>query len=106
MGEEPPAWKTFDVFCLAAPRAAKDDVANSRWVPTWGIFDGKPAANARLVVKGFPDSDLRQGLAETAGYVSFRSSRLRHISLSAVGKWEIRGVDVKHAPMLADASNW
>ena len=51
--------------------------------------NGKKTENARLVAKGYQDSDLRDGHAEIAGCVSRRSPHLQLISLSAVKKWKI-----------------
>ena len=48
--------------------------------------NGKKTVNARLVAKGYQDSDLRDGHAEIAGCVSRRSPHVQLISLSAAKK--------------------
>ena len=62
----------------------------------------KKRVRARLVPTGFEDPDLREALVDTSGCVSLRSSHLRALSLSAVRKWELWSLDIKHAFLQED----
>ena len=66
-------------------------------------MDGVKSVKARLAAKGFQDPDLKEGLVETSGCVSLRSPHLRAISLSALKKWRLWSLDIKHAFLQADA---
>ena len=66
-------------------------------------MDGRKTAKARLVAKGFQDPDLQEGLVDTSGCVSLRSSHLQVISLSAIKKWRLWSLDIKNAFLQADA---
>ena len=63
---------------------------------------GKKCVKARLVAKGFQDPDLKEGLVDTSGCVSLRSSHLQLVSLSAIRKWELWSLDIKNAFLQAD----
>ena len=63
---------------------------------TWKMVDGKECVKARLAAKGFQDPDSKEGLVDTTGCVSLRSSRLQVISLSAIQKWNLWSLDVKN----------
>ena len=58
-------------------------------------MDGIKKVEARLVAKGFQDPDLTEGLVDTSGCVSLRSSHLQVASLSALNKWKIWSLDIK-----------
>ena len=65
-------------------------------------MDGIKKEKARLVAKGFQDPDLTEGLVDTSGCVSLRSSHLQVVSLSALNKWKIWSLDIKNAFLQAD----
>ena len=52
--------------------------------------------------KRFQDPDLKDGLVETSGCVSLRSSHLQVISLSALQQRTLRSLDIKNAFLQAD----
>ena len=66
------------------------------------MAEGEKCVKARLAAKGFQDPDLKDGLVETSGCVSLRSSRLQVISLSAIRKWKLWSLDIKNACSQAD----
>ena len=66
------------------------------------MADGIKKGKARLVAKGFQDPDLAEGLVDTSGCVSLRSSHLQVASLSALNKWKIWSLDIKNAFLQAD----
>ena len=66
------------------------------------MVDGIKKVKARLVAKGFQDPDLTEGLVDTSGCVSLRSSHLQVASLSALNKWKIWSLDIKNAFLQAD----
>ena len=77
------AWGKFEVV---APRTAchsQQQIIQTRWAITWNMADGGKCAKARLVAKGFLDPGLREGLVDTSGCLSLRSSHLQVVSLSA-----------------------
>ena len=57
---------------------------------------------ARIAAKGFQDPDLKEGLVETSGCVSLRSSHLQVVSLSAIRQWRLRSLDGKNAFLQSD----
>ena len=52
---------------------------------------------ARLAAKGFQGPDSHEGLVDTSGCVSLRSSHFKVISLSAIRKWGLWGLDITKA---------
>ena len=66
------------------------------------MANGRKCVKARLVAKGPQDPDSREGLANTSGCVSLRSSHLQVVSLSAVREWELWSLDIKNAFLQAD----
>ena len=66
------------------------------------MADGKTCVKARLAAKGFQGPDLQEGLVDTSGCVSLRSSRLQVIPLSALRKWALWRLDIKNAFSQAD----
>ena len=66
------------------------------------MVDGKKDVKACLVAKGRQDPDVGDGLVETSGCVSLRSSHLRVISLGALKKLDIWILDVKSALLRTD----
>ena len=77
-------------------------LVDTRWVLTWEMAEGKKCVKARIAAKGFQDPDLKDGLAETSGCVSLRSSRLQVISPSAIRNGKLWGLDIKNAFLQAD----
>ena len=70
------AWGKFKIFTLVCSSSLPKSSVDSRWVLTWKMVDGVKSAKARLVAKGFQDPDLQEGLVDTSGCVSLRSSHL------------------------------
>ena len=91
------AWKKFKVFSSVKESDISKTVIDSRWVSTWKMVDGIKKAKARLVAKRFQDPDLTEGLVDTSGCVSLRSSHLQVASLSALNKWRIWSLDIRNA---------
>ena len=54
------------------------------------------------MAEGFQDPDMKEGLMETSGCVSLRSSHLQVVSLSAVRQRKLCSLDVKYAFLQAD----
>ena len=96
------AWKQFNVFSSVDDGSVTKKIIDSRWVLTWKMVDGVKKVKARLVAKGFQDPDLTEGLVDTSGCVSLRSSHLQVISLSALQKWKLWSLDIKNAFLQAD----
>ena len=92
----------FKVFSSVKESDISKAVIDSRWVLTWKMVDGIKKVKARLVAKGFQDPDLTEGLVDTSGCVSLRSSHLQVVSLSALNKWKIWSLDIKNAFLQAD----
>ena len=84
---EPEAWEKFDEFSPLSARKVQKQIVQTRWVLTWKMKEWQTCVKARLVAEGFEDPDLKEGLVETSGCVSLRSSHLHVISLSAIRKW-------------------
>ena len=78
------AWGKFKVPPPASSSSLSKDTVDTRWVLTWKLVDGQETVKARLVAKGLQDPDLQEGLVDTSGCVSLRSSHLQVISLSAI----------------------
>ena len=66
------------------------------------MVGGIKKVKARLVAEGFQDLDLTEGLVDSSGCVSLRSSHLQVVSLSALNKWKIWSLDIKDARLQAD----
>ena len=54
------------------------------------------------MAKGYQYPDLQDGLIETSGSVSLRSSHLQVISLAALRRWKLWSIDIKNAFLQAD----
>ena len=61
-------------------------VVDTRWAPTWKLAAREKDIQASSAAKGYRGPDLREGIVETSGGVSIRSSHLRVISLGALKK--------------------
>ena len=96
------ARKQFKVFNPLEPGRCTKEVVGTRWVLTWKMVEGVKTVKARLAAKGYQDSDLEEGLVETSGSASLRSSHLQVISLAAIRGWRLRGIDIKNAFPQAD----
>ena len=96
-GRQLSAWKQYNVPSSIKGGVHSKAFANTRSALTWKVADGKKAAKARLVVKGYQDPDLKAGNMDIAGCVSRRSSYLQVISLAETKKWKIRILDIKNA---------
>ena len=96
------AWSHFRVFSPCAPAKCTKSVVGTRWVLTWKMVEGVKTVKARLVAKGYQDPDLQEGLVETSGSVSLRSSHLQVISLAALRRWKLWSIDKKNAFLQAD----
>ena len=59
--------------------------------------DGKKRVKARHVAKGSQDPDPGDGLVDSSGCVSSRSSHLQLVPLSAMRKWKLWGLDIEDA---------
>merc|ERR1712131_293647 len=90
------------VFNPVLETAVNKKIADTSWALTWKMVEGQLRIKARLVAKGFQDPDLQEGLVDTSGCVSLRSSHLQVISLSALKKWKIWSLDIKNAFLQAD----
>ena len=82
------AWEKFEAFLPLHECKVQKQMADTRWVLTWEMVEGEICVKARLAAKGFQDPDLKDGLVETSGCVSLRSSHLQVISLSAIRNWK------------------
>ena len=96
------AWEKFDVYTQRNECQVSKKVARTRRVFTWKTVDGKKCVKASLVAKVFQDPGLREGLVDTSGCVSLRSSHFRVISFGAIERWGIRSLDIKNAFLQAD----
>ena len=70
--EKLPAWKTFDVCEPRKQQNVSEQIAQTRWVITWKMVDGRRNVKARLVATGHQDPDRLEGIAETSGRVSLK----------------------------------
>ena len=77
--------------------AQTKDMVDTRWALTWEKVDGKKAAGARFLAKGYQDPDLRDGNVDIAGCISSRSPRLQLISARALGNLKICSLVSKNA---------
>ena len=59
------------------------------------MADAKKCVKAKLVAKDHEDPDLQEGIVETSGRVSLRSSNLQVISLRAIKIWNLRSLDIE-----------
>ena len=84
----PANWTEFGASSPAAQANIEKAIVGARRVSTWEIMQGELAVRARSAAKGFKGPDLQQGLAETAGCVSLRSSHLQLLSLRAMKNGE------------------
>ena len=75
-GRELAARIEFQVFTPVKLGAFPRAVADSRYAPPWKMVGGKREMEARLVAKGYQDSDLKEGLVGTSGCVTLRPSLL------------------------------
>ena len=77
-------------------------MADARWALIREVIDGKTKVRARVVNKGPQDPGLHQGLVETAGCVSLRSSDLHLVPVCSMNKWEIWNPAIKNPCLQAD----
>ena len=101
-GRELDAWSHFRAFSPCEPERCNKSVVGTRWVLTWKVADGAKTVKARLVAKGYQGPDLQDGLVETSGSASLRSSHLQVISLAALRGWKLWRIDIKNAFLQAD----
>ena len=87
----------FKVYSFMELGECDRDVVGTRWVLTWKVADGVKTVRARLLATGYRGPDLKDGLVETSGCVSLRSSRLQVVSLSALRGRRLRSLDIKNA---------
>ena len=66
------------------------------------MVNGEKCVKSHLVATGFQDPDLLEGVADTSGRVSFRSSHLQVVALGAITKWELWSLDIKNAFLQED----
>ena len=91
------AWGKFDACERRKDDNVSGQVAQTRWVLTWKVADGRKSAVARLVAKGRQDPDIQNGIAGTSGCVRLRSPHLQVISRSVTKKWKLWSLDIKTA---------
>ena len=96
------AWGEFDDISPQNACHVQKQIIQSRWVLTRTMVEGKKCVKARLVAEGFQDPDQKEGLVDTSGCVSLRSSHLQVVSLSAIRRWKLWSLDTKHAFLQAD----
>ena len=96
------AWGKVEAFSPLHACKVQEQLVDTRWVLTWKMAEGEKCAKARLAAEGFQGPDLKDGLVETSGCVSLRSSRLRVISLSAIRDWKLWSMDMKNAFLQSD----
>ena len=89
------AWSKFQVYSPVLRENVAKDIADTRWVLTWKLVEGKRKVKVRLAARGFQDPDLAAGLVGNSSCVSLRSSHLQAISPSALEKWEMRSLGIK-----------
>ena len=77
------------------PKALAHNVVDSRWVLKWKEVNGKRVIHARLVVRGFKDTQATQ-LSTFAGTTSRWGQRIVN-SVAAQNRWEIFTADVSQA---------
>ena len=75
----------------------QEQLVDTRCVLSWETAERKKCVKARLVAKGFQDPDSKNGLVETSGCVSLRSSHLQVIPLSATRNWKLWSLGIKNA---------
>ena len=78
------AWRKIDVFPPDAACKVQKQIAQTRRVLTWEMAEGEKRVKAQLVAKRSQNPDLKEGLADTSGCLSLRSSHLQVIPLSAI----------------------
>ena len=96
------AWGKFDVYESRAIGNVSKQVVHTRWVLTWKMADGQKSVEARLAAKGYQDPDLKDGLVDTSGCVSLRSSHPQVIPPCSIEEWKSRSLDGKNAFSRAD----
>ena len=84
-------------FSLVKLGTQLKDSGDTRRVLTWKEVEGGKTVTARLVAKGYQDSDLRKGNVDIAGYVSRRSSHSQVITFGALKKWPLWSSDIENA---------
>ena len=103
--KEVDAWRRFDVFEPRRQGTAWKQIAQTRWVLTWKMVNGKKCGKAKLVAKGYQGPELQDGTVGTSGRVSLRYSHLQVISLRAIEKRNLWSSDIKNALFPADGSS-
>ena len=71
-------------------------------VLNWKIADGEKCVEARLVARGYPYPDSKDGNVDAGGRASLCSPHLRVISLGVIEKWKICSLHIKTAFLHAD----
>ena len=94
MLEELQRWHNLKAF-ERMPKAIAHNVVDSRWVLKWKEVGGKRVIHARLVVRGFKDTQATQ-LSTFAGTSSRWGQRIVN-SVAAQQGWEIFTADVSQA---------
>ena len=97
---EPAAGEKFDAISRTAHADIRKTIVGARWILFWEDIGGGPSVKGRSVVEGSQDKDLQEGLVETAGCVSFRSSHLQLLSLRQANL----GLGKKNACLQSDSS--
>ena len=90
------------MFSLLSARKVQKQIVQTRWVLTGKMADGQKCVKTRLVATGFQDPDSKDGLVETSGCVSLRSSHLHVMPLSTIRPWKLWSLDIKNAFSQAD----
>ena len=67
-------------------------------------MDGRMSVKARLAAKGYRGLGLQDGIVDSSGRVSLRSSMLQVISLCAIKKWDLWCLDIKTPFLPADGA--
>ena len=96
------AWGKLDVFPPRDACKVRKQIVQRRWLLTRKMAEGKKCVKARLVAKCFQGPDLKDGLVDSSGCVSLRSSHLQVAPLSAIRQWKLWSLDVKNAFLQAD----
>ena len=82
--------------CIVEPRGKTGNLVKSRWVLRWKKFhDGSRGVKARLVVKGFQDSELRSLISQSP--TANRDSQKIINSIAAIKGWSIFVTDISTA---------
>ena len=100
--QELEAWEKFEVFLPLHECKVQKQMVDTRWVTTWKMVGCKTCAKVCMVATGLQDPGLKDGLVNTSGCFSLRSSHLPVISLSAIRNWKSWSLGIKNAFFQAD----